>query len=172
MNQDDAVFSIISEGINSKIKINTPQDCLFKSDAKEIIMRDVEQKSSGGIIEHNARNLIQTGGSQLASDGGKIINSVTNGKLVQVDSNQVARAEGVIMNEVKSGNLIDEQVQLILHIIEKTNIDKKQEILDCCQQILKSEENKKVVLAERLVCVGAGVAQIASLVIQLKQMIS
>lgn len=99
--QNDAILSITSDGVNSKIKINTPVGASLTTNATETYMQNVEQKTSGGEISHNATDLTQVGGSQTAKNKGKITNSVEGGTLRQKNLTQSAEDKGEIVNEVK-----------------------------------------------------------------------
>ena len=99
--QDNAIFSIKSDGKNTKIKINTPPESSVKTNSTKAYMQNVEQKSIGGEISHNSNNLTQIGGSQRAINKGKITNRVESGTLYQENVRQSAENSGEILNEVK-----------------------------------------------------------------------
>ncbi len=99
--KNDAILSITSDGVNSKIKINTPPRATVITNATKTYMQNVEQESSGGKISHNAADLTQVGGSQTAKNQGKITNSVEGGTLRQENLAQSAEDKGEIVNEVK-----------------------------------------------------------------------
>lgn len=99
--QNGAIFSISSDGVNSEIKINTPPEASVTTNATKTYMQNIEEKSSGGKISHNAADLMQIGGSQTAKNQGKITNRVEGGTLHQEDLTQSAEDKGEILNEVK-----------------------------------------------------------------------
>jgi|GEM_PF-2888348 hypothetical protein len=99
--KNNAILSITSDGVNSKIKINTPPGASLTTNAEKINMQNVEQESSGGEISHNAGDLTQIGGSQTARNKGKITNRVKGGTLYQENLTQSAEDKGEILNEVK-----------------------------------------------------------------------
>lgn len=99
--QDDAILSITSDGVNTKIKINTPPETSVKTSSSQAYMQNIEQKSTGGEISHNSNDLTQIGGSQTAINKGKITNRVENGSLYQKNVEQSAEDSGEILNEVK-----------------------------------------------------------------------
>lgn len=70
--KNDAIFSVTSDGVNSKIKINTPPGASVTTNATKTNMQNVEQESSGGKISRNATDLTQVGGSQTARNKGKM----------------------------------------------------------------------------------------------------
>lgn len=99
--KNNAILSITSDGVNSKIKINTPLDTSVKTNAAKTYMQNVEQESTGGENSHNAVDLTQVGGSQTAKNKGKITNRVEGGTLYQENMTQSAEDEGEVLNEVK-----------------------------------------------------------------------
>ena len=99
--QNNAIFSITSNGVNSKIKIDTPPGVSVKTNSTQAYMQNIEQKSTGGKISYNSNNLTQIGGSQTAVNNGKITNRVENGALYQENVTQSAESKGEILNEVK-----------------------------------------------------------------------
>ncbi len=99
--QNDAIFSIVSDGVNSKIKFNVPAGASIVTHSSKAFMQNIEQESSGGEISHNSADLTQIGGSQIAKNNGKITNRVEGGTLFQQDPGQLAENGGEILNEVK-----------------------------------------------------------------------
>lgn len=99
--KNNTIFSITSDGVNSKIKINTPPGSSVTTNATKTHMQNVEQESSGGAISHNVADLTQIGGSQTARNKGKITNRVEGGTLHQENLTQSAEDKGEILNEVK-----------------------------------------------------------------------
>lgn len=99
--KNDAILSITSDGINSKIKINTPPGASVTTKSSKAHMQNIEQESSGGEISHNFGDLTQIGGSQTAKNAGKITNRVKGGTLHQENVAQSADSKGEILNEVK-----------------------------------------------------------------------
>jgi hypothetical protein len=93
----DSILSITPDGI----KINTPPGATVSTNSTQAHMQNVEQNTSGGHIDHNSKDLTQIGGSQSASNKGKITNRVTNGTLLQENVEQTAESSGEIVNEVK-----------------------------------------------------------------------
>ncbi|PIS30928.1 hypothetical protein COT42_02070 [Candidatus Saganbacteria bacterium CG08_land_8_20_14_0_20_45_16] len=100
-NKNDAIFSITSDGVNSKIKITTHPGANVTTNATKTHMQNVDQESSGGKISYNAADLTQDGGSQTAKNQGKITNRVEGGILHQENLTQSADNKGEIVNEVK-----------------------------------------------------------------------
>ncbi|MFA6549962.1 MAG: hypothetical protein WCT36_01235 [Candidatus Gracilibacteria bacterium] len=98
--ENNAIFSITSDGVNSEITINTPPGASVKTNSTETYMQNIDQTSTCGEISHNSNNLTQIGGSQSASEGGKITNRVENGTLFQENIDQSAESGGEIMSEV------------------------------------------------------------------------
>lgn len=100
-NKNDAILSVTSDGVNSKVKINTPPGSSVITNATKTYMQNVEQESSGGEISYNSADLTQIGGTQTAKNQGKITNRVEGGTLYQKDLTQSAEDKGEILNEVK-----------------------------------------------------------------------
>ena len=100
-NENNAIPSIIFDGINSKIRINTPSGASVATNATKTRIQNVEEESSGGEIFHDAVELTQIRGSQTAKNKGKITNRVEGGTLHQENLTQSAEDKGEILNEVK-----------------------------------------------------------------------
>lgn len=99
--ENNAILSITSDGVNNKIKINTPPGATLTTNATKTHMQNVEQKTSGGEISYNSADLMQVGGSQTAKNQGKITNRVEGGTLHQKNLTQSTEDKGEIFNEVK-----------------------------------------------------------------------
>jgi hypothetical protein len=169
-NQSFVLFN--ANGANRKIIISTPPKSSARIDATKIHMQNVEEKSTGGKISHNAeRELIQIGGNQTARGEGKITNRVGDGKLYQENLGQLAEDKGEIINEVINDG-IDDQVRKILENINASNEPEKEKIEQLCKNILSTKNKEdKFSWLKQLVSVGSGIASISNFVLQLSTLI-
>lgn len=115
---------------------------------------------------------VSIGGEPPKSNPNEIVGTET---IVHVSENEVGNCDRIVGEEtiLCIGSTIDDQAKFILEAIQKVDSDKKHEIIDACQKILNSKQNdEKLKLAWQLITVGANIAQIASFLLQLKQIIS
>ncbi len=94
-----------ADGKNTKIKINTPPGAKVETNADKIIMKGVQEKSSGGTISHNAKNkLEQADNTMSATNKGKIVNK-SMGDLHQTNNIMTAENKGEIQNIAQRKNV-------------------------------------------------------------------
>jgi len=111
VSKDNSKFSIKSDGITSRVKINAPPGVSIAMNATKIHLQNTEEASSGGSILHHSTDLSQLGGSQMATSDGSITNRIDGGVLLQKDLKQLAE-DGRISNEVHSGELVQTGSQI------------------------------------------------------------
>lgn len=115
---------------------------------------------------------VSIGGTPPKKDPDEIIGSETSIHL----SEEEARKYDCIVGEqitLNIGSEIDALVQQVLETIKQDDEPNKQEIIDLSESVLQAQEQRnKISLTERLIATGANISSIASLIIQLSQIIS
>ena len=117
------------------------------------------------------KTVVSICGEPPKSNPNEIVGTET---IVHVSENELGNYDRIIgeASILYIGSPIDEHVRLILETMQKVDSDKKQEIIDVCQKILNAKQNdEKFKWVGQLISIGANIAQIASFIVQLEQMI-
>jgi|GEM_PF-2316428 len=107
------------------IYFNLKQGDAVEINGEKIIMRGVEQNVDGGKLTHRATmELTQIANTMIASDGGKILNEVSSGKLVQTGNQIRATSTGEILtklDQVDSAMIDSNNIEGNMPAIKATN---------------------------------------------------
>jgi len=114
---------------------------------------------------------LQIGGKPVQDDDNAVIGEDVN---VHISSEEAAKYDNITAEklELRIGGDVDTTIQNIISAIQNSDEEKKQTIATVCREILSEQDKQtKARKIRELISVGAGIASIARLLLQLKAII-
>ena len=110
---------------------------------------------------------VQIGGEPPKEDDAIVGNDVS----VYVPGEDVGKYDSITGEkvEVRIGGDVDQMVQEIMSTAQSSQVDRRDEIVVICREILEEEDQKsKLDKIATLISIGSGIAKMAQLIIQLQ----
>lgn len=114
---------------------------------------------------------VQIGGKPPKKDDAIVGEDV----IVHIPSEDVGKYDSITGEkiEVRIGSDVDQIVQEIMSTVQSSQVERRDEIIAICREILEEENQKsKLDKIATLISIGSGIAKIAQLGIQLQQLLA